>query len=361
MCRGRRDAVVGLALVLLRASAKGLFDEITPAKPRVRSELVLPPPPPPPPALAVAAPLRPVPPSPWPGRGAVVMERGRPAHAKACCLSALLFGALRFAAAAPAESVERLRRFLFPSGAAGGGLAWIRGLVVVVAAVLYAAEAARSSTLRYVSDARGADAVDAFLRGAVDAAPVVSWTAESYHYETTSRGSGDARRASTRRVVTAVARETWAYGAWRDASGGVDALARAWRRACSVTPSARRALVKIRLRRSLAFDDAATADEYAAALADFARRHRRRDVHLSLEQDFDFKGWDEDERILGIRRPLGAPGALWSPAGFWAAAGLGLTVPYRLAFERKCAVASLDVAKRVRSAPHVAREADPVI
>ena len=44
MCRGRRDAVVGLALVLLRASAKGLFDEITPAKPRVRSELVLPPP-----------------------------------------------------------------------------------------------------------------------------------------------------------------------------------------------------------------------------------------------------------------------------------------------------------------------------
>ena len=60
MCRGRRDAVVGLALVLLRASAKGLFDEITPAKPRVRSELVLPPPPPPP-ALAVAAPLRPRP------------------------------------------------------------------------------------------------------------------------------------------------------------------------------------------------------------------------------------------------------------------------------------------------------------
>ncbi|KAH8058661.1 N6-adenine methyltransferase [Aureococcus anophagefferens] len=207
------------------------------------------------------------------------MERGRPAHAKACCLSALLFGALRFAAAAPADS-----------------------------------------TLRYVSDARDADAVDAFLRGAVDAAPVVAWTAESYHYETTSRGSGDDRRTSTRRVVTAVARET-----------------------------------------SLAFDDAATADEYAAALADFARRHRRRDVHLSLEQDFSFKGWDEDERILGIRRPLGAPGALWSPAGFWAAAGLGLTVPYRLAFERKCAVASLDVAKRVRSAPHVAREADPVI
>ncbi|KAK7242858.1 putative N6-adenine methyltransferase [Aureococcus anophagefferens] len=284
MCRGRRDTVVGLALLLLRASAKGLFDEITPAKPRVRSELVLAPPPPPPPALAVAAPLRPIPPSPWPGRGAVVMERGRPAHAKACCLSALLFGALRFAAAAPAD----------------------------------------------------------------------------YHYETTSRGSGDDRRTSTRRVVTAVARETWAYGAWRR-DGGVGALRARWRRACSVTPSARRALVKIRLRRSLAFDDAATADEYAAALADFARRHRRRDVHLSLEQDFSFKGWDEDERILGIRRPLGAPGALWSPAGFWAAAGLGLTVPYRLAFERKCAVASLDVAKRVRSAPHVAREADPVI
>ncbi|KAH8095369.1 N6-adenine methyltransferase [Aureococcus anophagefferens] len=245
MCRGRRDTVVGLALLLLRASAKGLFDEITPAKPRVRSELVLAPPPPPPPALAVAAPLRPIPPSPWPGRGAVVMERGRPAHAKACCLSALLFGALRFAAAAPAESVERLRRFLFPSGAAGG-LAWIRGLVVVVAAVLYAAEAARSSTLRYVSGARTPPRVPA---------------------------------APTPR------------------------------------PSSR----------------------------------------------LSFKGWDEDERILGIRRPLGAPGALWSPAGFWAAAGLGLTVPYRLAFERKCAVASLDVAKRVRSAPHVAREADPVI
>ena len=56
--------------------------------------------------------------------------------------------------------------------------------------------------------------------------------------------------------------------------------------------------------------DEATAEDYHASLADFARRHRHRDVHLSVEQDFTLDGWDDDERLLAIRRPLGAPGRL---------------------------------------------------
>ena len=43
------------------------------------------------------------------------------------------------------------------------------------------------------------------------------------------------------------------------------------------------------------------------------------------------------------------PGALWTPGGFWLFAGLGLTVPYRALLERRCAVATLEVVKRVRS------------
>ena len=116
MCRGRRDAVVGLALVLLRASAKGLFDEITPAKPRVRSELVLPPPPPPPPALAVAAPLRPVPPSPWPRAHALEagvlfrarrppLLQGRP-YLELVLLDGL---AIKHVGGAPEQTAERSR------------------------------------------------------------------------------------------------------------------------------------------------------------------------------------------------------------------------------------------------------------
>ena len=77
--------------------------------------------------------------------------------------------------------------------------------------------------------------------------------------------------------------------------------------------------------------------------------HRHRDVHLSVEQSYRLKDWDLDERMLGVRRPLGAPGALWTPGGFWLFAGLGLTVPYRALLERRCAVATLEVVKRVRS------------
>lgn len=72
-------------------------------------------------------------------------------------------------------------------------------------------------------------------------------------------------------------------------------------------------------------------------------------MHLALEQDFDLAGWDADERMLGVRRPLGAPGRLWTPAGFWIATSLGLTVPYRGLLERRCAVSTLEVVKRVRS------------
>ena len=272
------------------------------------------------------------------------MERGRPKHLKACAATALVACALRFAAFASPEAVARACAMLSEPPCRG---AVVRATLVVVACLVYAWEASRSSTLRYVSDARPAADVDAFLRRALDAPPVVTWTAVSYHYERSRRHG---KSSESRRVVTAVNREAWAFGAWRDGSGGLQSLATRWRDACAVGSSPqRKALVKVRLTKALLFDDEATAEDYHASLADFARRHRHRDVHLSVEQDFTLDGWDDDERLLAIRRPLGAPGRLWSPAGFWAAAALGLTVPYRLALERKCAVATLQVLKRAKA------------
>ena len=93
--------------------------------------------------------------------------------------------------------------------------------------------------------------------------------------------------------------------------------------------------MKIRLRKALVFDDRETERDYHGQLAAFARAHRHRDVHLSVEQSYRLKDWDLDERMLGVRRPLGAPGALWTPGGFWLFAGLGLTVPYRALLERR--------------------------
>lgn len=280
--------------------------------------------------------------SPWPSDpAALVMERSTPKHYKAGFLSAVLLGAFRSAVVGCPGKLSGLLSYVGVDCESKRA----RWVAVVVIACFYALECGRSSTLRYVRDVRSAEAVDGFLQAALDAPPLVKWTAASYHYEKSRRTTD----ASTRRVVTAVHSDAWAFGAWRDASGGVDALASRWRDACCTGRAARSSLVKIRLRKSLVFDDAESADDYHHQLAMFARGHRHRDVHLSLEQHFSLKGWDLDERMLGVRRPLGAPGALWTPGGFWVFACLGLTVPYRALLERRCAVATLEVVKRVRS------------
>ena len=295
-------------------------------------------PPPGPPKKPPPPPRR----SPWPSDpAALVMERATPKHWKACFFSALLIGSVRSALVGCPCGLSKWLSYISVDCESRRA----RWVSVGIIACFYALECARSSTLRYVRDVRDAEQVDGFLKNALDAPPVITWTASSYHYERSRRTTD----ASSRRVVTSVNRDAWGFGAWRDASGGLDALASRWRDACFTGRAARPSLVKIRLRKALVFDDRETERDYHGQLAAFARAHRHRDVHLSVEQSYRLKDWDLDERMLGVRRPLGAPGALWSPGGFWLFACLGLTVPYRALLERRCAVATLEVVKRVRS------------
>ena len=295
-------------------------------------------PPPGPPKKPPPPPRR----SPWPSDpAALVMERATPKHWKACFFSALLIGSVRSAVVGCPCGLSKWLSYISVDCESRRA----RWVSVGIIACFYVLECGRSNTLRYVRDVRDAEAVDGFLKNALDAPPVVTWTASSYHYERSRRTTD----SSSRRVVTSVNRDAWSFGAWRDASGGLDALASRWRDACFTGRAARPSLVKIRLRKALVFDDRATERDYHGQLAAFARAHRHRDVHLSVEQSYRLKDWDLDERMLGVRRPLGAPGALWTPGGFWLFAGLGLTVPYRALLERRCAVATLEVVKRVRS------------
>ena len=295
-------------------------------------------PPPGPPKKPPPPPRR----SPWPSDpAALVMERATPKHWKACFFSALLIGSVRSAVVGCPCGLSKWLSYISVDCESRRA----RWVSVGIVACFYVLECGRSSTLRYVRDVRDAEKVDGFLKNALDAPPVVTWTASSYHYERGRRTTD----SSSRRVVTSVNRDAWSFGAWRDASGGLDALASRWRDACFTGRAARPSLVKIRLRKALVFDDRETERDYHGQLAAFARAHRHRDVHLSVEQSYRLKDWDLDERMLGVRRPLGAPGALWTPGGFWLFAGLGLTVPYRALLERRCAVATLEVVKRVRS------------
>ena len=336
-CRRARVAITMRRLLIYAVAAVAANASASPETGRSG-----PPGPPTPPPRTTTS--KPPPPrrSPWPSDpAALVMERATPRHWKACFFSALLIGSVRSAVVGCPCGLSKWLSYISVDCESRRA----RWVSVGIVACFYVLECGRSSTLRYVRDVRDAEKVDGFLKNALDAPPVVTWTASSYHYERGRRTTD----SSSRRVVTSVNRDAWSFGAWRDASGGLDALASRWRDACFTGRAARPSLVKIRLRKALVFDDRETERDYHGQLAAFARAHRHRDVHLSVEQSYRLKDWDLDERMLGVRRPLGAPGALWTPGGFWLFAGLGLTVPYRALLERRCAVATLEVVKRVRS------------
>ena len=226
-------------------------------------------PPPGPPKKPPPPPRR----SPWPSDpAALVMERATPRHWKACFFSALLIGSVRSAVVGCPCGLSKWLSYISVDCESRRA----RWVSVGIIACFYVLECGRSSTLRYVRDVRDAEAVDGFLKNALDAPPVVTWTASSYHYERSRRTTD----ASSRRVVTSVNRDAWSFGAWRDASGGLDALASRWRDACFTGRAARPSLVKIRLRKALVFDDRETERDYHGQLAAFARAHRHRDVHL---------------------------------------------------------------------------------
>ena len=203
------------------------------------------------------------------------MERATPKHWKACFFSALLIGSVRSAVVGCPCGLSKWLSYISVDCESRRA----RWVSVGIIACFYALECARSSTLRYVRDVRDAEQVDGFLKNALDAPPVITWTASSYHYERSRRTTD----ASSRRVVTSVNRDAWSFGAWRDASGGLDALATRWRDACFTGRAARPSLVKIRLRKALVFDDRATERDYHGQLAAFARAHRPVSyTHLTL-------------------------------------------------------------------------------
>ena len=147
--------------------------------------------------------LRPVPPSPWPRRDAEqVMERARPRHLKATALTVAVVAALRFAVADDARAAAWCRRLAVD--AAPDRAARVVGFAV--AACAYAVECARSSTRRYVADARSAADVDAFLRAVVAAAPVVAWRAERVRRRPPPRAARRGARARARRVAAVLSR-----------------------------------------------------------------------------------------------------------------------------------------------------------
>ena len=299
-------------------------------------------PPPGPPKKPPPPPRR----SPWPSDpAALVMERATPKHWKACFFSALLIGSVRSAVVGCPCGLSKWLSYISVDCESRRA----RWVSVGIVACFYVLECGRSSTLRYVRDVRDAEAVDGFLKMRSTPRP-----SSRGRRRRTTTSAADARRirpqgASSRRSIET--RGASARGARRWA-GGLDALASRWRDACFTGRAARPSLVKIRLRKALVFDDRETERDYHGQLAAFARAHRHRDVHLSVEQSYRLKDWDLDERMLGVRRPLGAPGALWTPGGFWLFAGLGLTVPYRALLEvMRCARrhAGPSREKRVRS------------
>ena len=293
-----------------------------------------------PPTLSAVPPSRwPLDPSPEPRHG-----RQRPLHAKATVLSCAVLAAGAFVVSDPlrlhARCLAAVARHHPSVGSAAAASACARdracralGALAVLA--LYAGEAARSSTLRYVADRRSPAQADAFLDALTRApigAPRVTFTIENYHYETRSTGAGKSRSTTTVKVVTSRAAEPAAFGAWRDASGDLRA---AWRRGGG--GGGGRPFTKLRLRKALVFADADAAADFARQRDEFVRRNRA-DRHHRVGETFAIDGYDADERLLVVptgrevdatRAPPPAAGAAAHvrPLSFWLATAMLLTVP----------------------------------
>ncbi|KAJ1456002.1 hypothetical protein M885DRAFT_564420 [Pelagophyceae sp. CCMP2097] len=264
--------------------------------------------------------------SPWPRAAfdTTVIRRAPPVHWKALFFTIGIFSSSFWLVCKPRTQ----ETFLLC------GAAWLA----------YVLEARQSSTLKYLSNLQKGSDVDDFLADARRTEPRISFNAEAYHYETVYTGQGKHRTSSRQRVTTFRSSRPWlAQLAWKDVSGDVAAK---WR----LHSQAR--VVKLRFRKALVFKDASTASNFEEDRRSFVYSCRGYDSHLTVRDDLDLDGIEDDGRMLALRDDTtNTLGALWTVHGFWVCTLLGLTQPYRLLFEKKCDVVTIEFAKQCAVEP----------
>ncbi|KAL3939249.1 MAG: hypothetical protein SGBAC_005999 [Bacillariaceae sp.] len=245
--------------------------------------------------------------------------------------------------------------------------------LVTASIVLYLIESYCCSTRYYLANALSSqEELEEYINQLRIENPVVTWNVSSFHYEKRKvlALSGLLRSLKrklswqpnavdvvlaqkncksmfpfTKKVVTHHASATYQYNSCIDST-----MAGIWRRARTMSTT-NAPFAKIALTVLLVLSDKKSREHYFRQQSDFVNEHGRGDEFTEFATQIQVKGCKPC--VLAVRPVAGVLSTrLFRLQSFWFCTFLGLTLPYRIWFKRRCDFLRLTIVKETSSYPN---------
>lgn len=175
-----------------------------------------------------------------------------------------------------------------------------------------------SSTLLYLLQRKGVDDSRAYMQQLQQTRPEINMHIETYHFETTTSGSGKNKSTTTKKVVTHVVDRQVQFRSWADCSGELPDVR-----------SRPQKLLKVKQTLVVEPLDKATAAHLKASAETFKAEFRGKDTHMEYREATRLDGFRA--KMLVVDKPIGE---LVGPCLYALSAVCLLSWPVHLYLER---------------------------